>query len=78
VADRHNVGVVTKAIDHCLEQAAREHRRTEIADALRIDRIMGVAVSGAPPHLYCQLEALRLADLCALFARDRLENPFLI
>jgi hypothetical protein len=69
MAHRQNVGVRAECVEHRVEQRAREHRRTQIADALGIDRVMRSAILGIAADGDGQLVAQPLANLGARFAR---------
>ena len=76
--DRDHVRLVAERVERRGEQAAREDRRAEIADALGIDAEMRVAMPFVGAGGGGQAELEPLAGLGALAARDRFEQGRLV
>ena len=66
--DGQDICILAKLVEHCFEQAAREHRCAQIVDAGCIDGVMRCTVCFAGAHRHREVELQALANLSPLFA----------
>ena len=70
VADRQDIRILPEHIQHRIEEGARKNRRSQIAHAFRIDRIMVCTVLRTLTDADLQVILQALAHLGSRLSRD--------